>query len=401
MEKSSTDTKTPLEYKTLDKRMEQILDLLTTVEDKLGTHDTTIRAGQLNISHVDLLMKRALVLSESTNRYWNVKSKGSDTNAYIRKNKEAYLLLKQANSLDPYNVEVLLLMAKVQAKLTPNSRIKMQKILYHLKEILDMPENDIQKFQLAQTTFFLAIYYEPIDDQLLQDARIMFEKLGRIDWLRQCDSLLLPETEKNSRAWADKGWTLGLLQRHQQAIDCFDKALEIDPKNPKALRGKASGLARQQKFEQAIYYYDKALELEPNDYGLYKTKGTVYFYLEKYEEAVYFYDKALELEPSEEDAWKGKAICHYKMGKYEQAINFYDKALEIKSRDEDAWNGMGECLCKLQKHEEAIRCYDKSISIDPDNALVWYNKGLCFESMDQNTNAEDCFKKAKDLDPYV
>jgi tetratricopeptide (TPR) repeat protein len=396
-----TETTTQQQLSNLDKHISNILNLVKTAEDKVGTLTTEIKAGKLNVSRVDLLLRRAIVLTESSERYWNVSSKHSKINNYTRKNKEAYLLLQEANHLEPYNTQILLVMAKVQGKLMPNNPIKMQKILYDLKKILDMTETDVEKFQLAQATFLLAIFSEPIDDQLIEDARVMFEKLGRRDWVRQCDDLRYPRYGENlnSKGWTNKGWTLGTLGKYQQAIDCFDKAIEITPNEVKALRGKASVLGRLEKYQQAIDCFDKAIKITPNDYGLHKSKGTAYYYLEKYEQAIDCYDRAIEIDSTDEGAWKSKGSCLYAIEKYEQAIDCYDKAIQIMPNDADTWNKKAEPLNRLQKYDDALMCCNKSISIDPDNAYVWYNKALCLSGMHHYKNAEDCLNKAKELDP--
>ncbi len=393
------DTNTAQELMTLDKRIDDILNVLKTVEEKVGTHASVVKAGQYSISRVDLLLKRAALLTESTNRFWNVSSKGSiSNNSYIRKNKEAYLLLKEANRIEPYNTEVLLLMAKVQAKLTPHNHIKMQKIFSHIKNLLAMPQNEAEKFQLAQVNFLSAIFSKPIDEPLLQDARVMFRRLGWTEWVRQCDTLLQPQSKKTSRTWTEKGWILGLLQRYEESIECFDRALEMDPRNLKALRGTASVLGRLERYEEAIKWFDRAIEIDPNNYGLYRSKGTAYYHQERYEEAIKCFDRALKIDSSDDNTWCSKGSCFYRIEKYNQAAESFDMALNISPDNADAWNSKGECLAKLHKYDEAKMCYDKSISIDQDNALVWYNKGLCLNNLQQYNDAEYCFNRSKELD---
>jgi tetratricopeptide (TPR) repeat protein len=41
-------------------------------------------------------------------------------------------------------------------------------------------------------------------------------------------------------ALCNKGVVLRVLERYEEAIRCYDKALEIDPKNADALNNKAS-----------------------------------------------------------------------------------------------------------------------------------------------------------------
>ncbi len=54
------------------------------------------------------------------------------------------------------------------------------------------------------------------------------------------------------------------LKRYDEAIQYFDKALEIDPNDIFALSNKGYGLARQKKYIEAIQYCERALEINPS-----------------------------------------------------------------------------------------------------------------------------------------
>ena len=51
---------------------------------------------------------------------------------------------------------------------------------------------------------------------------------------------------------------------HKEAIECYDKALAIDPNNVEALSNKGFSLFGLEKYKEAIEYYDKALAIDPN-----------------------------------------------------------------------------------------------------------------------------------------
>ena len=163
---------------------------------------------------------------------------------YKTKHKEAYALLNEANRIDPYNIEVLLHLARVQSKLNPNNPLKMQKILYRIQSLLDTPRNDTDKFHLAQTSFLIAVYEKPIDIELLKDARTIFDEIGRRDWKRHCDDLIDNESTNyvNAKTLNKKGSALEALGKYDQAIECFDKAIEIDPSDGKMWNKKGSAL---------------------------------------------------------------------------------------------------------------------------------------------------------------
>jgi tetratricopeptide (TPR) repeat protein len=54
-------------------------------------------------------------------------------------------------------------------------------------------------------------------------------------------------------------------KEYNNAIQCFDKALEIDPNNASTWNNKGLVLDHLRKYDDAIQCYDKALEIDPNN----------------------------------------------------------------------------------------------------------------------------------------
>ncbi|HYA33723.1 MAG TPA: tetratricopeptide repeat protein, partial [Candidatus Bathyarchaeia archaeon] len=96
----------------------------------------------------------------------------------------------------------------------------------------------------------------------------------------------------SARECANKGVTLSRLGRYDEAIACYDKALELDPRLVSAWTGKGVSLYHLGHYEEAIACYDKALELDPRYTKAWGNKGVSLRHLGRSVEALQCYDTA-------------------------------------------------------------------------------------------------------------
>lgn len=191
--------------------MEKTLNELLGLLKDSGKSVNEIQTGDLHISQVELLLKKAILVKteadqmyfDQMDRYKKTGESGGfpgldledvfgdfDEHAHKSKLMEAHTLLREANMLDPANTEVLLLMAQLLIELTPDDPSDELELLYRVQNLLQAPKNDSEKFRLAQATFLIATAGETIRMESLRDARAMFMQMGRAEWVRQCDELL-------------------------------------------------------------------------------------------------------------------------------------------------------------------------------------------------------------------
>jgi tetratricopeptide (TPR) repeat protein len=109
-----------------------------------------------------------------------------------------------------------------------------------------------------------------------------------------------------------------MLGNPQGALECYEKALKINPNDPKSWCGKGVALDMLGNPQGALECFDKALEINPNYFPAWSGKGVALGTLGKYQEAITCYDKALGIDPT----WEGAKILRQK------AIKFLRKAHE-------------------------------------------------------------------------
>src|SRR3989338_1518730 len=207
------------------------------------------------------------------------------------------------------------------------------------------------------------------------------------------------QKELEAWEWVNKGFSFNSLGKYQEAIACYDRAIEIDPRLVGAWNGKGVALGKLGRHQEAIVCYDKAIGIDPRDAGAWYSKGVALSELGRYQEAIACYDRALEIDAGYAEAWHNKGSALGNLGKYHEAIACCDKALEINPIFMQAWSNKGNALSRLGRHQEAIGCYDRAIEIDPRNAEAWHSKGLALAKLGKYHEAIACYDKAIEIDP--
>jgi tetratricopeptide (TPR) repeat protein len=135
-------------------------------------------------------------------------------------------------------------------------------------------------------------------------------------------NLLSPEESKKSLCFFN-------LEKYEEAVECFDKTIEIDHNNVDALINKGHALIKLDKYEEAVECFDRVLDLQSNNsIALYK-KGLCLLRLRRYEEAIAYCSKAIELEPNNVDALINKGDALVSLQKFNEGVRDFARVLLI------------------------------------------------------------------------
>jgi tetratricopeptide (TPR) repeat protein len=168
-----------------------------------------------------------------------------------------------------------------------------------------------------------------------------------------------PSESLDSAAIIDLGNEFYFKKDFANAIKQYDKVLH-DPNLATAWFNKAYVLNELKQYKEAIECYDRVIELYPDNVIAWNNKGQVLNNLGQYKEAIKFCDRAIELDPNLAAAWNNKGLSLYNLGQYKQAIKCYDKAIELDPNLAVTWSNKGYALQKLGKHDEAEKCLKKA-----------------------------------------
>jgi tetratricopeptide (TPR) repeat protein len=125
------------------------------------------------------------------------------------------------------------------------------------------------------------------------------------------------QTLKTTQEWLQEGNALFAIAQYKEAIECYSKAIQLNPNYANAYYNKGLALYNIGQTEAAIEYYDSVLKLQPNYAQAHYNKGLALTSLGKHMESVFCYDKAIKLYPNYADAYYNKGLAWSFLKKHE------------------------------------------------------------------------------------
>jgi tetratricopeptide (TPR) repeat protein len=144
--------------------------------------------------------------------------------------------------------------------------------------------------------------------------------------------------------------------------------VDID-KGPGALNDLGLTFQHQQKIDKAIECYDKALRINPNMPNAISNKAFCLMITNRLNEAYSLYKRLIVLKPEFLQGWYHMGIINIEKKEYEEALPYLDKAIELNDHYYLAYVAKYEALRNLKRTDEANLCWDKAVELNPDYAM--------------------------------
>lgn len=122
-----------------------------------------------------------------------------------------------------------------------------------------------------------------------------------------------------------------------------------------------------EKYQDAIFFFDKALKCYSLDARLYYHKGVSLAHLGHYKQALHWCKRAIKLDTSDWKAHFNMGVCLALSGKYKEAVNFYSQAAKIHPKDYRIYYYRADALMHLGQLDLAIEDYKKALHICPND----------------------------------
>ena len=274
----------------------------------------------------------------------------------------------------------------------------------------------------AESMKFYELGNRYFENHLYSIAEKMFNKSISID-------------QKNHLAISRLGRLNSLHGNRVGAIDCFKKAMELDPSKTslylellgseyidtgnyfeaETLLSKAIAIDPKmimayfnlgrlnfllEKYDLSEQMYKKTIELDSTINTLaYQFLGELYSKIKKYDEGIALYEKWIKASPKDSNAYCALGNLYSDQGKGDLAEYMLKKGVDCDAKNCDALFELGNFYTKQKRIEEAEKMYKKAIEVDPNNSFAFFVLGAHYELQGKPSLAEYMFSKAIEIDP--
>lgn len=241
---------------------------------------------------------------------------------------------------------------------------------------------------------------------------LAYSALGEAYWrkyeLTKDQLLIKPAFENCNHALelnddlASTHYTLGIINKgtgkYTEAVNDFQKSLDIDPINSDAMRELALTYEELNNFKQAEDTYKKAIGLKPDYWAGYNYLGAFYFSQQRYEDALKQFEKVVELTPDNYRGYNNLGGTFIILKKWKDAQNIFEKSLNIKP-NAIAYSNLASIYFSFDKnYSNAINMYKKALEFRNNDYRLWTNLALSYRrSPGRKLESVRAYQKAAEL----
>lgn len=188
--------------------------------------------------------------------------------------------------------------------------------------------------------------------------------------MRRFEDLLMMEEKGADQGYDIMATYLRDKGEHEKAIGLWKKAIAISP-NPRYYASLGNAFRRLERYDEAIAAYDKALQTAPNHPVirlLHESLGICLAEVGRYGEAVDQLKKAVDSKPGIAGYYYTLSDILGRSGRYEEALARFETALSLDQKNIAAYRTLGLAYLEIGKKEEARRCLEAYLKSEPEDA---------------------------------
>ncbi|MGD2249802.1 MAG: tetratricopeptide repeat protein [Candidatus Methanofastidiosia archaeon] len=270
------------------------------------------------------------------------------------------------------------------------------------------------EYKEALKCFERVLDIEPDHYKVLKSKAFALSRLGKFENAIDIFNELLKRNPKDLGVIEGKATAYFYGKDPEKAIKLFEKALFLlerirrrgkiekkiyEGKKVNFLRKIGASLGYLEKDDEALQWFDKALEINPEDYNTLRDRGVSLSRLGRRKEALDYFEKALQINPENFPAWREKGAVLSNLNRDREAIRCYRKAIDINPDDYHSYRQLAASLAKIGRNEESEAILDIAIEINPNDVETLREKAFYYFKQFDDIKAEEYCEKVLEIEP--
>jgi tetratricopeptide (TPR) repeat protein len=273
----------------------------------------------------------------------------------------------------------------------------------YLSSAIAAHENDLP---LAKKLLSKALSVNPKHIDANFNLAVLLEKSGEINNALEKYSLLINLQHDHIEAIFNRSSIYAKLGKLEEAAQGFQSVLKIRPNLLAAQENyeRVTNAIQEQKREnifnrnlddfskthekglhlyasnqiaEAIQEFEKAVNLAPDSPEAFHNLGMSLEKIGRLEDSLKSYERALALNPNLAPTHNNIGNVLRELGRPEKSLAYFENAISLNPNYAEAYSNYGWTLYGLRKFNESLECYQKALTLNPALLAARFNLGLC------------------------
>jgi tetratricopeptide (TPR) repeat protein len=205
--------------------------------------------------------------------------------------------------------------------------------------------------------------------------------------------------DRRSAILTDRGVVYSRLNQPRQAIEDFNRAIQLFPENPAVYNNRGSTLLALGLAQEAVKDFDRAIALAPGYAASYNNRAAAYTRLGMPIEAIRDYTKAIELAPQNPAPLGGRGRAHLAHQRPHAALRDFNRAINADGRFAAGYRARAEAKLAIQRYDEAAEDLSRAAAFDAVNPEVLLLRGRAYLLAGNYAGAIKDFSRAIEFEP--
>ncbi|MHC4646131.1 MAG: tetratricopeptide repeat protein [Planctomycetota bacterium] len=142
-------------------------------------------------------------------------------------------------------------------------------------------------------------------------------------------------------------------------------------------------LRKEGRLPDAMEQFDKALQISPEFHGAREGKGLTLSDMKQYDEAIAIFGELLAVRQDWPEVHDRLGVAYAGKNELAKAVEHFNKALELKRDWPEVWNDLGTVYRLQGKYDQAVQCHKEALKLRPGYREAEYNLAIAIKLQGQ------------------